>query len=61
MKSRERSRITSRTGLEENGAELGYLNIFSDDIAKLAGFYADLFGLEEIVASREEIDRLEHP
>ena len=36
-------------------AELGYLNIFSDDIAKLARFYADLFRLEEIVASRSPI------
>lgn len=38
-------------------AELGYLNIFADDIVKLAGFYADLFGLEELVASRSPIFR----
>jgi predicted enzyme related to lactoylglutathione lyase len=38
-------------------AELGYLNIFAADIAKLAGFYADLFGLEELVASRSPIFR----
>jgi uncharacterized protein (DUF924 family)/predicted enzyme related to lactoylglutathione lyase len=38
-------------------AELGYLNIFAEDIAKLAGFYADLFGLEELVASRSPIFR----
>ena len=38
-------------------AELGYLNIFADDPAKLAGFYADVFGLEEIVASRTPIFR----
>jgi predicted enzyme related to lactoylglutathione lyase len=38
-------------------AELGYLNIFADDIAKLAGFYADVFGLEELVASRSPIFR----
>jgi predicted enzyme related to lactoylglutathione lyase len=38
-------------------AELGYLNIFANDIAKLAGFYADVFGLEELVASRSPIFR----
>jgi hypothetical protein len=38
-------------------AELGYLNIFAEDIAKLAGFYADVFGFEEIVASRTPIFR----
>jgi predicted enzyme related to lactoylglutathione lyase len=38
-------------------AELGYLNIFAGDIAKLSGFYADLFGLEELVASRSPIFR----
>lgn len=38
-------------------AELGYLNIFANDIVKLAGFYADLFGLEELVASRSPIFR----
>jgi predicted enzyme related to lactoylglutathione lyase len=38
-------------------AELGYLNIFADDIAKLASFYADVFGLEELVVSRTPIFR----
>jgi predicted enzyme related to lactoylglutathione lyase len=38
-------------------AELGYLNIVADDLTKLAGFYADVFGLEEIVASRTPIFR----
>lgn len=38
-------------------AELGYLNIFADDIVRLAAFYAELFGLEEIVASRSPIFR----
>jgi predicted enzyme related to lactoylglutathione lyase len=38
-------------------AELGYLNIVADDVEKLAGFYADVFGLEELVASRTPIFR----
>lgn len=38
-------------------AELGYLNIIADDLIGLAGFYADVFGLEEIVASRSPIFR----
>jgi predicted enzyme related to lactoylglutathione lyase len=38
-------------------AELGYLNIIADDLVRLAGFYADVFGLEEIVASRTPIFR----
>ena len=38
-------------------AELGYLNIFADNVVKLAGFYADVFGFEEILASRTPIFR----
>ena len=38
-------------------AELGYVNIFAQDVVKLAGFYADVFGLEEIIASRSPIFR----
>jgi len=38
-------------------AELGYLNIIADDPEKLAGFYAEVFGLEELVASRTPIFR----
>jgi predicted enzyme related to lactoylglutathione lyase len=38
-------------------AELGYVNIFARDVVKLAGFYADVFGLEEIVTSRSPIFR----
>ena len=38
-------------------AELGYLNIIADDPAKLSTFYADVFGFEEIVASRTPIFR----
>jgi len=37
--------------------ELGYLNIFARDIAKLASFYAEVFGLDEVVASRSPIFR----
>ena len=29
-------------------ADLGYLNMFAQDIQKMASFYADLFRLEEI-------------
>ena len=36
-------------------AELGYVNIFAQDVVKLAGFYADVFGFEEIIASRSPI------
>ena len=38
-------------------AELGYVNIFARDVVKLSGFYADVFGFEEIVASRSPIFR----
>jgi predicted enzyme related to lactoylglutathione lyase len=38
-------------------AELGYVNIFARDVVKLAGFYAGVFGLNEIVASRSPIFR----
>ena len=38
-------------------AQLGYVNIFAQDVVKLAGFYADVFGLEEIIASRSPIFR----
>jgi predicted enzyme related to lactoylglutathione lyase len=38
-------------------ADLGYINIFARDVVKLAGFYAEVFGLEEIVASRSPIFR----
>ena len=38
-------------------AELGYLNIFADDPTKLATFYADVFGFEEIIESRTPIFR----
>jgi predicted enzyme related to lactoylglutathione lyase len=38
-------------------AELGYLNIIADDFVKLAAFYAEVFGLEEIVSSRSPIFR----
>ena len=38
-------------------AELGYLNIFADNVVKLSGFYADVFGFEEILASRTPIFR----
>ena len=41
-----------RAGVAESGrarmAELGYVNIFAQDVVKLAGFYADVFGFEEI-------------
>jgi predicted enzyme related to lactoylglutathione lyase len=33
------------------------VNIFARDVVKLAGFYADVFGLEELVASRSPIFR----
>ena len=38
-------------------AQLGYVNIFAQDVVKLAGFYADVFGCEEIIASRSPIFR----
>ncbi len=38
-------------------AELAYLNIFADDVVKLAGFYVDLFGFEKILARRTPIFR----
>jgi predicted enzyme related to lactoylglutathione lyase len=38
-------------------AELEFVNIFARDIEKLASFYADVFGLEELVASRSPIFR----
>jgi uncharacterized glyoxalase superfamily protein PhnB len=37
--------------------DLGYLNMFAHDIQNLAGFYADLFQLEEIRESRSPIFR----
>ena len=38
-------------------ADLGYLNMFAQDIQKMASFYADLFQLEEIRESRSPIFR----
>jgi predicted enzyme related to lactoylglutathione lyase len=38
-------------------ADLGYVNIFARDIARMANFYADLFRLEEIRESRTPIFR----
>jgi predicted enzyme related to lactoylglutathione lyase len=38
-------------------AALGYINIFARDVAKLSAFYAEVFGFEEIVASRSPIFR----
>ena len=38
-------------------ANLAYVNIFARDVVKLASFYADIFGLEELVASRSPIFR----
>jgi predicted enzyme related to lactoylglutathione lyase len=38
-------------------ADLGYIDIFSHDVVKLATFYAEVFGLEELVTSRSPIFR----
>lgn len=38
-------------------ASLVYTNIFTDDIDRLATFYSELFGLQEIVESRSPIFR----
>jgi predicted enzyme related to lactoylglutathione lyase len=53
--TRRRSGVQNLDGHEM--AELGYVNIFAQDVVKLAGFYADVFGFEEIVASRSPIFR----
>jgi hypothetical protein len=36
---------------------LGYVNIFARDVVAIADFYAELFGLEEILESRSPIFR----